>query len=834
MAEQEMQKIIDVELSKEMKRSYIDYAMSVIIGRALPDVRDGLKPVHRRILYTMHEAGLTPDKPYKKCATTVGDVLGKYHPHGDASVYDALVRLAQDFSMRYCLVDGQGNFGSVDGDPPAAYRYTEARMSRMALEMLADIEKDTVDFGPNYDDSRKEPLVIPSKFPNLLVNGSSGIAVGMATNIPTHNLGEVIDGIIAVMEDPNITIDELMNYIKGPDFPTGGIIMGKSGIRAAYHTGRGRILIRARAVIEEHNTHQKIVVSEIPYQVNKAKLVEKIGELVRDKRVEGISAIRDESDREGMRIVIEVKRDANANVILNQLYKFTQMQESFCANMIALVNEKEPRLLNLREILDYYIEFQKDVLLRRTRFDLKKAIDREHILHGLCIAIDNIDEVINVIRGAKGGIADAKVELMERFGLTDVQAQAIVDMRLGRLSGLERQKIHDDLAEVQALIQHLNEILGDDHLVVEMIKEDLLRIKDKYGDERRSEIAPVVDEIDIEDLIEEEEVVVTLTHLGYIKRMPVDTYRSQRRGGRGVTAQAVRDEDFVEDIMTTSTHDNILFFTNQGKMFKLKGYQVPEAGRQAKGTAVVNLLELAPGEKISTTITLREFSDDKYLTFVTKNGMIKRSPLSDYDTNRKNGFWAIGLDEGDEVIRVELTDGNCDLIIGTANGMAIRFNESDARVMGRTARGVRAIRLDDGDSVVGASVVKDGTRLLVVSEYGYGKKTEFDEYHVQNRGGKGVLTYRITEQTGRLAGISAVTDEDDIMLITDAGVIIRLHTSDISTYSRVTKGVRLMRLDDDVKIVSLARTEREEDDEEAAAPESELQADGAAEDDSEE
>ena len=833
MAEQEIQKIIDVELSKEMKRSYIDYAMSVIIGRALPDVRDGLKPVHRRILYTMHEAGLTPDKPYKKCATTVGDVLGKYHPHGDGSVYDALVRLAQDFSMRYCLVDGQGNFGSVDGDPPAAYRYTEARMSRMALEMLADIEKETVDFGPNYDDSRKEPLVIPSKFPNLLVNGSSGIAVGMATNIPTHNLGEVIDGIIAVMEDPNITIDELMSYIKGPDFPTGGIIMGKSGIRAAYHTGRGRILIRARAVIEEHNTHQKIVVSEIPYQVNKAKLVEKIGELVRDKRIEGISAIRDESDREGMRIVIEVKRDANANVILNQLYKFTQMQESFCANMIALVNEKEPRLLNLREILDYYIEFQKDVLLRRTRYDLKKAIDREHILHGLCIAIDNIDEVINVIRGAKGGIADAKVELMERFGLTDVQAQAIVDMRLGRLSGLERQKIHDDLAEVQALIQHLNEILGDDHLVVEMIKEDLLRIKDKYGDERRSEIAPVVDEIDIEDLIEEEDVVVTLTHLGYIKRMPVDTYRSQRRGGRGITAQAVRDEDFVEDIMTTSTHDNILFFTNQGKMFKLKGYQVPEAGRQAKGTAIVNLLELAPGEKISTTITLREFSDDKYLTFVTKNGIIKRSPLSDYDTNRKNGFWAIGLDDGDEVIRVELTDGNCDLIIGTAEGMAIRFNEADARVMGRTARGVRAIRLDDGDGVVGASVVKEGTRLLVVSENGYGKKTEFDEYHVQNRGGKGVLTYRITEQTGRVAGISAVTDEDDIMLITDAGVIIRLHTSDISTYSRVTKGVRLMRLDDEVKIVSLARTEREEDEEEAVAPVSEAQ-DAAAEDDNEE
>lgn len=824
MAEQELQKIIDVELTKEMKKSYIDYAMSVIVSRALPDVRDGLKPVHRRILYTMHEAGLTPDKPYKKCATTVGDVLGKYHPHGDASVYDALVRLAQDFSMRYCLVDGQGNFGSVDGDPPAAYRYTESKMSKMALEMLADIEKDTVDFGPNYDDSRQEPLVIPSKFPNLLVNGSSGIAVGMATNIPTHNLGEVIDGVIAVMEDPNITIDELMGYIKGPDFPTGGIIMGKSGIRAAYHTGRGRILIRARAVIEEHNTHQKIVVSEIPYQVNKAKLVEKIGELVRDKRVDGISAIRDESDREGMRIVIEVKRDANANVILNQLYKYTQMQESFCANMIALVDNREPRLLNLREMLDYYIEFQKDVLIRRTRFELKKAIDREHILHGLCIAIDNIDEVINVIRGAKGGISDAKTELMERFGLTDVQAQAIVDMRLGRLSGLERQKIHDDLAEVQALIARLNEILGDDHLVVEMVKEDLLRIKEKYGDARRSEIAPVVDEIDIEDLIEEEDVVVTLTHLGYIKRMPVDTYRSQRRGGRGITAQAVRDEDFVEDIMTTSTHDNILFFTNKGKMFKLKGYQIPEAGRQAKGTAIVNLLELAPGEKISTTITLREFTEDKYLTFVTKNGIIKRSPLSDYDTNRKNGFWAIGLDEDDEVIRVELTDGSCDLIIGTAEGMAIRFNETDARVMGRMARGVRAIRLDEGDIVVGASVVKEGTRLLVVSENGYGKKTELDEYHVQNRGGKGVLTYRITEQTGRLAGISTVTDEDDIMLITDAGVIIRLHTSDISTYSRVTKGVRLMRLDDDVKIVSLARTEREEDEEEAETqPEAEGQ-----------
>lgn len=813
MADNEFQKIIDVELSKEMKKSYIDYAMSVIIGRALPDVRDGLKPVHRRILYTMHEAGLTPDKAYKKCATTVGDVLGKYHPHGDASVYDALVRLAQDFSMRYPLVDGQGNFGSVDGDPPAAYRYTESRMSKISLEMLADIEKETVDFGPNYDDSRLEPIVITSKFPNLLVNGSSGIAVGMATNIPPHNLGEVIDGIVAVMEDPNITIDELMGYIKGPDFPTAGIIMGKSGIRAAYHTGRGRILMRARAVIEELKTHQQIVVTEIPYQVNKAKLVEKIGELVRDKRIDGITKIRDESDREGMRIVIEVRRDANANVILNHLYKNTQMQESFCANMIAIVNNTEPRLLNLREILDYYIEFQKDVLMRKTRFELKKAIDREHILNGLCIAIDNIDEVINVIRSSKGGVADAKAELIERFALTDVQAQAIVDMRLGRLSGLERQKIHEELAEVQAQIKRLNDILADEELAMSIIKEDLIRIKEKYGDERRSEIVPVVDEIDIEDLIEEEEVVITLTHFGYVKRMPVDTYRSQRRGGRGISAQSVRDEDFVEELMTTSTHNNILFFTNQGRMFRLKGYQIPEASRQAKGTAVVNLLELAPGEKISTTIALKEFSEDKYLTFVTKNGITKRSPLADYDTNRKNGLRAIGLDEDDEVIKVSLTDGNCDMIIGTANGMAIRFDENDVRVMGRMARGVRAIRLVGDDSVVGASVAFEGTRLLVVSENGYGKKTELDEYHTQNRGGKGVLTYRITEQTGKIAGISTVGENDDIMLITDAGVIIRLHTGDISTYSRVTKGVRLMKLNDDVKIVSLAQTEREEQEE---------------------
>lgn len=652
MADHEMQSIVDIEVSSEMEKAYLEYAMSVIIGRALPDVRDGLKPVHRRILYTMHEAGLTPDKKYKKCAATVGDVLGKYHPHGDASVYDALVRLAQDFSMRYPLVDGQGNFGSVDGDPPAAYRYTEAKMSKMALEMLVDIDKDTVDFMPNFDDSRKEPSVITSKFPNLLVNGSSGIAVAMATNIPPHNLGEVIDGVVAVLDDPNITIDELIGYIKGPDFPTGAIIMGRSGIRAAYHTGRGRILMRARATIEENGSHPQIIITEIPYQVNKARLVEKMGELVRDKRVEGVSEIRDESDREGMRIVVDVKKDGNANVILNQFYKFTQLQESFCVNMIALVNKTEPKLLNLREVIDYYIEFQKEIVVRKTKFELKKAMDRQHILLGLNIAVDNIDEVINTIRNAKGGIPDAKEQLKARFTLTDIQAQAIVDMRLGRLSGLERQKIHDELAEVEALIKYYNEVLSDDNMVIDIIKTDLLAIKEKYDDGRRTEIANAVDEIDIEDLIEEEDVVITMTHFGYVKRMPIDTYRSQHRGGRGISAQAVRDEDFVENIMTTSTHNNILFFTNKGRMFKLKGYQIPEAGRQAKGTAIINLLELANDEKISATITVKDFEGGKFLTFVTKYGVIKRTSLTEYDTSRKNGFWAIGLDEGDEVIKV--------------------------------------------------------------------------------------------------------------------------------------------------------------------------------------
>ncbi len=820
MADHEMQSIVDIEVSSEMEKAYLEYAMSVIIGRALPDVRDGLKPVHRRILYTMHEAGLTPDKKYKKCAATVGDVLGKYHPHGDASVYDALVRLAQDFSMRYPLVDGQGNFGSVDGDPPAAYRYTEAKMSKMALEMLVDIDKDTVDFMPNFDDSRKEPSVITSKFPNLLVNGSSGIAVAMATNIPPHNLGEVIDGVVAVLDDPNITIDELIGYIKGPDFPTGAIIMGRSGIRAAYHTGRGRILMRARATIEENGSHPQIIITEIPYQVNKARLVEKMGELVRDKRVEGVSEIRDESDREGMRIVVDVKKDGNANVILNQFYKFTQLQESFCVNMIALVNKTEPKLLNLREVIDYYIEFQKEIVVRKTKFELKKAMDRQHILLGLNIAVDNIDEVINTIRNAKGGIPDAKEQLKARFTLTDIQAQAIVDMRLGRLSGLERQKIHDELAEVEALIKYYNEVLSDDNMVIDIIKTDLLAIKEKYDDGRRTEIANAVDEIDIEDLIEEEDVVITMTHFGYVKRMPIDTYRSQHRGGRGISAQAVRDEDFVENIMTTSTHNNILFFTNKGRMFKLKGYQIPEAGRQAKGTAIINLLELASDEKISATITVKDFEEGKFLTFVTKYGVIKRTSLTEYDTSRKNGFWAIGLDEGDEVIKVALTDGEKDVIIATSDGMAIRFNENDVRIMGRMARGVRAIRLAGDDNVVGACIADEESKLLVVTENGYGKKTDMDEYRAQNRGGKGVLTYRISDKTGKLAGISSVKETDDIILITDAGVIIRMRTDEISTYSRVTQGVRLMRLDDGVKIVSLTCADRVEDEEEASETDS--------------
>ena len=808
MQEFENQTVIPVEISKEMKKSYINYAMSVIVGRALPDVRDGLKPVHRRILYAMYEANLYPTNPYKKCATTVGDVLGKFHPHGDASVYDALVRLAQDFSMRYPLVDGHGNFGSVDGDPPAAYRYTEARMSKISMEMLTEIEKQTVDFMPNYNEDREEPTVLPSRFPNLLVNGSSGIAVGMATNIPPHNLTEVINGIVALIDDPEITIDGLCEHIKGPDFPTAGIIMGLSGIRSAYETGRGKIVMRARSEIEQmEGDKQRIVVTELPYQVNKARLIEKIAELVKDKRVEGISALRDESDRDGMRMVIELKRDANANVILNQLYKYTQLQETFSIIMLAIVG-KEPKVLNLKEVLKHYLDFQEDVIVRRTRFDLKKAEARAHILEGLRIALDHIDEIIKLIRASYD---DAKPKLMEAFGLSDIQAQAILDMRLARLQGLEREKIDAEYDDLMALIKHLNDVLNNESMVLDIIKTELLEIRDKFGDERRSEITAHEDEINIEDLIEEEDVVVTLTHFGYVKRMPVDTYKAQRRGGKGIMGMTTREEDFVEKLFVTSTHNHVLFFTNKGKMYRLKAYEIPEAGRQAKGTAIVNLLQLDPEEKVTATICVRDFEPDKYLFFATRKGIIKKTDFMAYKSARKGGLAAIVLEEGDELINVELTDGQQDVLLATYNGMCIRFKETDARPLGRVSHGVRGIRLaSEGDYVVGMGIAQEGADLLVVTENGYGKKTDLSEYKTQNRGGQGVNTYRLTEATGNIAGIMVVTEGDDIMLITSDGTIIRMKTREISRIGRLTKGVRLMRLDD-VQVVSIARTDEQEE-----------------------
>lgn len=814
MLEDALQNIINVDLNKEMKKSYIDYSMSVIVGRALPDVRDGLKPVHRRILYTMYEAGLTPDKPYKKCAATVGDVLGKYHPHGDAAVYDSLVRMAQDFSLRYPMVDGHGNFGSVDGDPPAAYRYTEAKMSKLSLEMLTDIEKDTVDFIPNYDENLKEPVVLPSRFPSLLVNGSSGIAVGMATNIPPHNLTEVINGIVAIIDNPEIDTDGLLSYIKGPDFPTAGIIMGLGGIRSAYTTGRGKIIMRARSEIEQMaHDRERIVVTELPYQVNKARLIEKIAELVKDKRIDGISDIRDESDREGMRLVIELKRDANANVILNQLYKFTQLQDTFSINMLALV-DNQPKTLPLREMLDHYIKFQESVIVRRSQFDLKKAEARAHILNGLRIALDNIDEIISIIRSSYN---DAKQNLMERFSLSDVQAQAILDMRLARLQGLEREKIDNEYAELMKQIEYLNRILSDEHMVLDIVKTELIAIRDKYGDERRSEITAFADEINIEDLIDEEEVVITLTHFGYVKRLPVDTYKSQRRGGRGVTGITTREEDFVEKLFVTSTHNHILFFSSKGKMYRLKAYEIPEAGRQAKGTAIVNLLQLDSDEKITAAITLREFEEGKFLFFGTKHGVVKKTDLLAYNTARKGGLAAIVLDEDDELINVRLSDGNDDIILSTFDGMCIRFNESDVRPMGRVSHGVRGIKLSDGDYVVGMSAAGDGEDLLVVTEKGYGKKTPLSEYKTQTRGGKGVTNYRISSATGKIAGITVVNESDDIMLITSEGVVIRMKTGEISRIGRLTKGVRLMRLGDNVSVVSIARTDEEDDENTTAA-----------------
>ena len=796
-------KIIERDIDKEMRTAYIDYAMSVIVSRALPDARDGLKPVHRRILYAMHEDGITSDKPYRKCANTVGSVLGRYHPHGDSSVYDAMVRLAQDFTMRYPLVDGHGNFGSVDGDSPAAMRYTEARMSKIAESMLTDIEKNTVDFMPNYDDRLQEPTVLPARIPALLVNGSSGIAVGMATNIPPHNLSEVIDGIIKVIDNPEITIEELMETIKGPDFPTGATILGKQGIKEAYTTGRGKITMRGEAEIEEMSgNRQKIIITSLPYQVNKAKLVKTISDLVKEKKIEGISEVRDESDRkEKTRVVIELRRDANARIILNQLYKHTQLQETFGAIMLALV-DGEPKILTLRQCLDCYINHRKVVILRRTKFELDKALARAHILEGLKIALDNIDEVISIIRSSYD---NPKERLMERFGLSDIQAQAILDMRLKTLSGLQREKIEEEYNELMKLIAHLRDILSSETLVYDIIKEELLEIKDKYGDDRLTKIVAAEGEFVAEDLIKEEQTVVALTHFGYIKRMPIDTYRSQRRGGKGITGIATREEDFVKQIFTASTHDTILFFSNKGKLYKLKGYEVPEAGRIAKGTAIVNLLSLDPGEKISAVIPIQNFAEGKYLLMATKNGLIKKTALTEYNSSRTTGLQGITLKDDDELITVRLTDGEDNVVLVTREGMCITFDEKDVRPIGRVAQGVIGIRLSDEDEVIGMESVIAGGKatLLAITENGFGKRTELDEYRVQIRGGKGVITYKITPKTGKLVGVKIATEEDDVMLITDTGTIIRLQVKDISVLGRSTQGVTLMRTSDGGKVVSI-------------------------------
>lgn len=803
--------IIQRDIEKEMRTAYIDYAMSVIVARALPDVRDGLKPVHRRILYTMHEDGFTPDKPYRKCATTVGDVLGRYHPHGDSSVYDALVRMAQDFSLRYMMVDGHGNFGSVDGDPPAAYRYTEARMSKIAVNMLTDIEKNTVDFMPNFDDRLQEPTVLPAKIPALLVNGSSGIAVGMATNIPPHNLTEVINGIIKIIDEDEVTDEDLMSVIKGPDFPTGATILGREGIKQAYTTGRGKITLRAEAEIEEMSGNkQRIIVSSLPYQVNKAKLIEHIADLVKEKRLEGISAIRDESDRQDkVRIVVELKRDANPQVVLNQLYKNTQMQDTFGIIMLALVNG-EPKILTLRQCLDYYIEHRKNVVLRRTKFDLDKAEARAHILEGLKIALDNIDEVIAIIRAAYD---DAKERLMERFGLSEIQAQAILDMRLKTLSGLQREKIEDEYNELMKLIAYLKEVLSSETLVYGIIKDELIEIRDKFGDERLTKIVAAEGDIDVEDLIKEEQSVIALTHFGYIKRMPIDTYKSQKRGGKGITGIATREEDFVKQIFTASTHDTILFFSNKGKLYKLRGYEIPEAGRTARGTAIVNLLSLDAGEKVSAIIPIQNFAEGKYLLFATKNGIIKKTSLTEYNSARKTGLLSITLKEDDELIDVRLTDGEDNVVLVTKGGMSITFDEKDVRPMGRVSQGVIGIRLGKDDEVIGMESIIAGANatLLAITENGFGKRTELDEYRVQTRGGKGVITYKVTPKTGNIVGIRIVEEADDVMLITDTGTIIRLNVAGISVLGRSTQGVTLMRTNEG-RVVSIEKiTEKEEE-----------------------
>ena len=810
MEERNDGKIIDRDVENEMKSAYMSYAMSVIVSRALPDVRDGLKPVHRRILYTMHEDGLTSDKPYRKSATTVGDVLGRYHPHGDSSVYDAMVRMAQDFSLRYPLIDGHGNFGSIDGDGAAAYRYTEARMSKMSEVMLTDIEKNTVDFMPNFDGRLQEPVVLPAKIPALLVNGSSGIAVGMATNIPPHNLSEVIDGIIKIIDNRETTDEELMTVIKGPDFPTEGIILGREGIKQAYTTGRGKIIVRAEAEIEEMSGNkQRIIVSSLPYQVNKAKLIENIANLAREKRIEGISDLRDESDRnDRVRIVIELKRDANAQVVLNQLYKNTQMQDTFGVIMLALVNN-EPKILTLRQCLDHYIAHREQVITRRTKFELDKALARAHILEGLKIALDNIDEVINIIRSSYD---DAKERLMKRFGLSDIQAQAILDMRLKTLSGLQREKIEEEYNELMKLIAHLREILANEQLVLDIIKEELLEIKQKYGDERKTKIVAAEGELNVEDLIKEEQTVVALTHFGYIKRMPIDTYRSQKRGGKGITGISTREEDFVKQIFTASTHDTILFFSNKGKLYRLRGYEIPEAGRTAKGTAIVNLLRLDNGEKISAVIPITNFEDGKYLLMATKNGLIKKTALKDFDSTRKTGLLSITLKDDDELIDVRLTDGEDNVVLVTSKGLSITFDEKDVRPVGRSAQGVIGIRLDDKDFVIGMESIiasKDAT-LLAITEHGFGKRTELSEYRVQNRGGRGVITYKVTPKTGNIVGIRIANGDEDVMMITDKGTIIRLKVEEISILGRATQGVTLMRTNDGGKVVSIELIQQEE------------------------
>jgi len=821
------QVIVESELVQEMKSSYIDYAMSVIVGRALPDVRDGLKPVHRRILYAMYEDGLTRDKPFRKCATAVGDVLGRYHPHGDASVYDALVRLAQDFSLRYPLIDGHGNFGSVDGDPPAAYRYTEARMSRISDEMLRDIEKETVDWDPNFDETRKEPRVLPSRFPNLLVNGSSGIAVGMATNIPPHNLTEVINACICVIDNPEADLNDLMEYVKGPDFPTKGIIMGRSGIRAAYATGRGKITVRARTEFEEYgHDRTRIIVTELPYQVNKRLLISSIADHVKDKRIEGISDLRDESDRNGMRIVIELKRDANPQVVLNCLLSQTQMQTTFSINMLALVeNQSQPRILSLRHIIDEYLKFQEELIVRRTKFDLKKALERAHLLEGLLIAQDNIDEVIKIIRESYD---DAKENLMQRFGLSEVQAQAILDMRLKQLQRLDREKLENEYKELEEKIAYYRLLIESPDMIKGVLRTELVAIRDKFGDERVTEIQEVENEIDIEDLIPEKDCVITLTRFGYVKRMDLNEYRTQKRGGRGIKGMSQREEDVVTELFITSTHDFILFFTDRGKVYKLKGYEIPESGRAARGTNIINLLPIEPGDKVTAAIRMLQREDNKYLCMVTKNGVIKRTELEDFTNIRKTGLIALSLDDDDELHFVRLTSGNDELVIATRGGRTLRFDENDVRPMGRTARGVRAIRLseDERDAVVGMAAVRDGETLLTVSEAGMGRRTPFEDYPQRGRGGKGVLNYNV-EKLGPVAGVKSVSERDDVVLISDDGVVIRIPSGDVSQQSRYAGGVRVMRLAEGSRLVTLASV-AENDEEEPAETENTEEAEASA------